>query len=450
MKRLFLFTGAALISLVSRSLADEPSHEPKPVPATRPELKAALEALKQREPRIPPPTSPNGDASVSDHLPKTWGGGGGLGGFGQTVARGGRDRSGQFSDPLSDSLFTDACFWVVSRGNNCQYCLGHQELRLRAGGLEDNTIAALDSDWSIFNPRQQAALAFARKLTLEPHRVGDEDIAALKPLVSDAEIIELSFNIARFNSVNRWTDAIGLPQERRRGAEGEIKFTTPTDQQFLHAQSVVAPIARTRRPPLATFQQIEQAIAAIRSRRPRVALPTVEVAQRELADTLSGREPYEWERALAQLPVIGKTHVRIWNTMLSDNHLSPQLKAELALITAANNRAWYAAAHAAHRLTQLGASSEDLTSLLDEDEKAESMRGTAAAYRLAAKSTTDPHLIADADITQIREHFGDAATAQIIQVICMANLFDRFTEALGLPLEADTYRAQHARTPSYD
>jgi alkylhydroperoxidase family enzyme len=59
----------------------------------------------------------------------------------------------------------------------------------------------------------------------------------------------------------------------------------------------------------------------------------------------------------------------------------------------------------------------------------------AAAYRLAAKLTANPHLITDADIAQVREKFSDAETAQIVQVICMANMFDRFTEALGLPLE---------------
>ena len=93
-----------------------------------------------------------------------------------------------------------------------------------------------------------------------------------------------------------------------------------------------------------------------------------------------------------------------------------------------NNRAWYAAAHAAHRLKTLGASPEDLTSLLGENEQ--SMGGAAAAYQLAAKSTANPHLITDADLAKVREHFSDAETAEIMQVICMANLFDRFTEAL--------------------
>jgi alkylhydroperoxidase family enzyme len=75
-----------------------------------------------------------------------------------------------------------------------------------------------------------------------------------------------------------------------------------------------------------------------------------------------------------------------------------------------------------------------LTSLLGDKEP--STGGAAAAYRLAAKSTTDPHLITDADVANVRAEFNDRETAQIMQVICMANLFDRFTESLGLPVES--------------
>jgi alkylhydroperoxidase family enzyme len=433
MKRIIAVASAFVSCWPIWIMAGEPSTDPKPIPATRPEMKTALEALKQRQPRIPPQTSASGEASVGKYLPETWGGGGGLGGFGQSLGHSTRDRSGRIRDPRLDNLFTDASFWIVSRGNNCHYCLGHQELKLRAGGLDDNTIAALDSDWTVFDPRQQAVLAYARKLTLEPHLIGDQDIAALKLFFTDAEIIELSFNIARFNSVNRWADAIGLPQERHLGAEGEIKLTTPTNQQFQDTESIVVPTTRKPRPPLATLAQIQQGIATTRGRKSRVTLPTVEVAHRELSGTVAGREPYGWERALSQLSMNGKAQVRTWNTILSDDHLSPHLKAELAFISAVHNQAWYAAAHAVHRLKQLGAWPQDLNSLLDDE--AEPTRGATAAYRLAAKLTTDPHLITDADIAHIRVSFNDAETAQIVHVICMANLLDRFSEALGLPLE---------------
>jgi alkylhydroperoxidase family enzyme len=103
------------------------------------------------------------------------------------------------------------------------------------------------------------------------------------------------------------------------------------------------------------------------------------------------------------------------------------------LISAINNRAWYAVGHAAHRLHDDGVSHDELAAMFQGDAGASA--GEAAAHRLATKSTVDPHLITDADIEAVREHYSDEETAQIVQVICMANFFDRFTESLGLALE---------------
>ncbi len=430
--RHWLAGALVVVGALPLAAADEPSNRPKPIPATRPELKTALEALKDRQPRIPLQPQADGKPS-SNYLPETWGGGGGLGGPGQTSNRGARDRSGRSPDPRLDDLFTDACFWVVSRGNNCHYCLGHQELKLHAGGFDDDAIAALDSDWSRFNSRQRAALDFARKLTLEPALVDDADIQKLKRMFTDAEIVELTFTIARFNSVNRWTDAVGLPQERHVGDDGEVKLTTPTSEQFQNTASIVTTDNRAPRAPRPSAAAIAAAIDACRTRTPRVALPAEEDAKAALAGAIGDRAPLAWERALAGLPGIGRTHVLVWNTMLTDDHLPPRLKAELAYITAVNNRAWYAAGTAARRLIELGASPEGLVSLPNGE--APGPPGAGAAYRLASKLTADPQVITDQDIASVREQYGDAETAQIIQVICMANLFDRFTEALGLPLE---------------
>jgi alkylhydroperoxidase family enzyme len=424
----------ALIAVVASFwfAADKMSDVPRPIPTTRPEMTVALETLEQRQPRIPLPTSADGTASAS-YLPEAWGGGGGLGGFGQTGRRGAPDRFGRYPDPRLDDLFSDPCFWVVSRANDCHYCLAHQELKLRAGGLDDNTIAALDIDWSRFDPRQRAALAFARKLTLEPHLVGDKDVANLRAQFTDAEIIELAFNVARFNSVNRWTDSLGFAPERHLGGDDESMLATPASEQAQHDASIVTPDTREPRGPLPDAAEIGAAIDACRTRTPRVTLPSATDAQAALGDALDGQDPLAWERALAALPEVGKTHVETWRRIMSDDHLDPRLKAELAYITAVNNRAWYAAGIAARRLSELGASPEQLAALIG-GEPPESP-GAGAAYRLAGKLTTDPHLITDADIASIREHFSDPESAQIVHVICMANLFDRLTESLGLPLE---------------
>jgi alkylhydroperoxidase family enzyme len=416
------------------------SDTPKPIPATRPEMKAALEALKSRNPRLPLPDS-NAQDGVNNgrmraaYLPESWGSGSGRGSRSasrQGARDGGRSaRFGQNPDSAFDYAFTTSLFWIVSRGNNCHYCLGHQELKLRGAGLDDDTIASLDSDWSRFDSRQQAALAYARKLTLEPQLVGDADVAAIKPLFSDSEIIEMTYSIARFNSTNRWTDGMGIPQDSRFGEE-DARLDTPTSDEFQSTESIVAPTTRASRPDLPEFDAVVVAINRCREREARVALPSMDDARNSLTSN-KDRTPFNWERAMAGVPGSGAMQVNTLNTIMSDEHLPIRLKAELALISAVHNRAWYAVGHAAHRLRMLGVQPEEVVALFDDD--ALESNKSAAAYRLAAKLTADPHLITDADVARVREQFSDPETAQIVHVICMANMFDRFTEALGLPLE---------------
>src|SRR3990172_8266264 len=183
---LWLATGLVLTWCSALAVAGELSATPKPIPATRPEIKIALEALKDREPRLPLPEAAdeqnvNNGRMRAAYLPESW-----AGSWNRRPP--GQNTPGPWQDPNTklDYALTRACFWVVSRGNNCHYCLGHQELALRYAGFDDDKIAAIDSDWDRFDPRQQAALAFARKLTLEPQLVGDEDVAKLKELFGDA------------------------------------------------------------------------------------------------------------------------------------------------------------------------------------------------------------------------------------------------------------------------
>jgi alkylhydroperoxidase family enzyme len=437
MKRVFVLAAAILVASAASSLAaDDPTVKANPVPATRPQLKASLEAIKARQPRIPLPPAIDGDTSLNDarmrahYLPLAWGGG---------------QRSGGtlLADAKLDELFSDPSFWIVSRANNCQYCLGHQELRLRAAGMDDDTIAALDTDWSPFNPGQQAALKFARKLTLEPHLVSNEDIAELKKNFSDPQIIQLTFNIARFNAMNRWTEALGLPQEHKIGNEA-LKFDTPTSEQYHETASVAAPTTRSPRPPLPTLDYVFKAISACIERNARVALPLEDGASGALG-TVERRTPFNWQRVLSAQT--GASYVTMLNTIMTDEHLPVRLKAELALVSAVHNRAWYAVGHAAHRLRTLGVSPEEMAALFDVfplppgegqgegKPPIDDASNWAAAHQLAAKLTANPHQITDADIARVRERFSDRETAQIVHVIAVSNMFDRFTEALGLPLE---------------
>ena len=61
--------------------------------------------------------------------------------------------------------------------------------------------------------------------------------------------------------------------------------------------------------------------------------------------------------------------------------------------------------------------------------------GHAEALRFVRKLTAAPHTIDDADVARLRESFSDHEVAEIIDLTCDANAFDRFTEVLRLPVE---------------
>ena len=119
-----------------------------------------------------------------------------------------------------DYPFKTEMFWIVSRTNNCQYCLGHQESKLLGAGLTEDEIAALDGDWSGFTPAQRAAFAFARKLTYEPHRLTDADIDGLRKDYTDPQILEMILSVAGNNAINRWKEGAGVPQSKDGGNFG--------------------------------------------------------------------------------------------------------------------------------------------------------------------------------------------------------------------------------------
>jgi alkylhydroperoxidase family enzyme len=424
---------ALMVALATPAAVAEPADRPKAVPASQAELADAFESLERREPRLP--VLLDDDGQPISYLPAAWGGGDGLGALRPVSYRGGRDRTGAAADPFADSLFTDASFWVVSRGNNCHYCLGHQDDKLRASGLDDAALAALDGDWSAFEPRHRAVLSFARKLTLEPDRVDEADVAALEKHFSEPELIELAFTVAQFNALNRWTDAMGFPLEDYADRTASGSRTSQPGEASGQPPSLSTPETSARRLAAPSWDEVARGIEQSRRRRPRVELAGPDATAGKFGSAAAPGDISAWKRAFARLSPPAAVQAAAIDAVLNDDHLDPRLKAELAFVSAVLNRAWYSADLAGDRLSELGGSPEEIVAALaDGGDEGEAQAG-AAARQLAAKMTLTPHLVVDRDVAQVREHFSDAETAQIIYVVCIANLFDRFTSALGLPAE---------------
>lgn len=429
----------------SLSAIAQPTDEPQPA-MTRQQMKLQLEALKQRTSRLPLPpltadelaagrTPVNNGRLRSIYLPQSWqtfvvpGWGGGSS----------RQRSGGTAATLNslqsrpDYGFKTRLFWIVSRGNDCQYCLGHQELKLRRVGMTDDQIAALDTRWDLFPSSEQAAMKLTYQLTMAPHKVQPGDVAALKEFYSDPEIIDIVYTVARYNAVNRWTDSTGIPQDQSFGSEEPSELNTPTSDEYANARSKVAPANVTVRPEWEPADIVTAKFAKIRQRTPVVMLPSVARGQHVLLSDTPGVTPPVWLQAIADLSVA----LDAWRqrqAMVRDGKTDLLLRAQIAWISARENRAWYSAAHARARYLALGGAEESLVSFGSMEQSAVAP-GQAEALRFARKLTSSPQKMVDSDITRLQEHFTDYEVAEIIQLTCDANAFDRFTEALQLPLE---------------
>ena len=153
---LFQFLGAAVV-------ADEPDQTARPIPATRPEMKQLLEDMKSRKVRLPLPELTAAEKEQLGERADDYESrlryhylianeGSAFGSRPQTAASSSapaaaatRDFRRNADENMSLSYeFKTELFWIVSRTNNCQYCLGHQEQKLSAAGLSEDRIAALD------------------------------------------------------------------------------------------------------------------------------------------------------------------------------------------------------------------------------------------------------------------------------------------------------------------
>jgi AhpD family alkylhydroperoxidase len=447
-----------MLTAIQVAQAAETADTPRPVPLTRPEMKRLIEDVKVRQPRIPLPELTDADRqalgdragdyeAVLRHCFTPW----------VATNRGPRGaRPTREQDPAMtlDNAFKVQLFWIVSRVNNCQYCIGHQESKLLNAGLTEDQIAALDGDWSQHTPAERAAFAFARKLSFAPYTVDDAAIADLRQHYTDLQILEMVMSISRNNVSNRWKEAIGVPQRKDEGGYSRSleesgrprgTYLTPTSPKFESLISKVAPLsfdkqtgqptraAVSRRPALESRDVVAKKLAECRTRTPRLPLVDDAKAREIVADAAPTGPLPQWMRLLANFPVEGLQHLKTIQLADEKSDLSPLLKAQLSWIIARHDGAWYAAGQAWHLLTDAGQSADQIF-MLDGDWTQFTARER-ALFNLAKKLAASPVVLTDADVAKAVELAGPRDVVQTIHLTTSRALFDRITEAAGLQLE---------------
>ncbi len=107
---------------------------------------------------------------------------------------------------------------VVSRLNDCEYCLASHSAYLRELSGDPTLPDRIVANWrrvEELSERERALLAFAEAVTLDSARLEREDIEALRSAgLDDEAIFEAAEVAAMFNYTNRLLNALGVKPNR--------------------------------------------------------------------------------------------------------------------------------------------------------------------------------------------------------------------------------------------
>ncbi|HLW66497.1 MAG TPA: hypothetical protein VKS79_14375 [Gemmataceae bacterium] len=100
---------------------------------------------------------------------------------------------------------------------------------LAVAGLDEKQISEREKnlasgDWSSFSPQEQAAFAYAKKMSQEPASINDADVAELRRQFGAERMFDVIWWACRCHYMTRVADAFQLPLERENVFEG---FSAP-------------------------------------------------------------------------------------------------------------------------------------------------------------------------------------------------------------------------------
>jgi hypothetical protein len=119
--------------------------------------------------------------------------------------------------------------------------MGHVVMTSELAGVAEHQVLCIEETT---DPKRAAIFAFARKVSREPASVTRADVAALRPYLKDAQIVELVFAVCRYNTINRLADAFGVPLEK------ENVFAPPPKPKEKKRKAAEAPKPKEAAPAL--------------------------------------------------------------------------------------------------------------------------------------------------------------------------------------------------------
>src|SRR5688572_32661531 len=90
--------------------------------------------------------------------------------------------------------------------------MGHVLYGAEQAGVPRESVLEIESATE-GDAKRAAVFAFARKMTTPPPSVARADVDALRPHLTDAQIVALAFAVCRYDTMNRLSEAMGASLE---------------------------------------------------------------------------------------------------------------------------------------------------------------------------------------------------------------------------------------------
>ncbi len=117
-------------------------------------------------------------------------------------------------EALLPKRYLEIVLVVVSKLNECTYCVAHHSPRLVDQGLAPETVAnILEPDCAGLDEVDKLVRDYAVQVTTKPQRIRDAVFERLKAHFTEAEIVELTLRTALCGFFNRFNDALQIGME---------------------------------------------------------------------------------------------------------------------------------------------------------------------------------------------------------------------------------------------
>ncbi len=114
-------------------------------------------------------------------------------------------------EALLPKRYLEIALVVVSKLNECTYCVAHHGPRLIDQGLAPETVAnILEPDCPGLDEVDKLVRDYAVQVTTKPQRIRDAVFERLKAHFTEAEIVELTLRTALCGFFNRFNDALQI------------------------------------------------------------------------------------------------------------------------------------------------------------------------------------------------------------------------------------------------